>query len=167
MDSGAAIFGIIISSFIIVPIVMLGMYKRKREKRLVKAIFDLAASQQGTISQHDYWANSSIGIDQSNNKLYFVQDARLHNAVLMINLADVQKSRFINASRTIRSNESNIIVTDKLELGLSMLDKNSEEIILSFYDATKDSLTLAGELQLITKWNDLINTSISVISKRK
>ena len=58
-------------------------------------------------------------------------------------------------------------VVEKLGIGFLYHDKNKNEVVLEFYNADYDSLTLTGELQLAEKWCNLFNEKISEIAKQK
>ena len=65
-----------------------------------------------------------------------------------------------NSSRSINSKDGAYKVIDKLSLVFTPVDKDRSNISLEFYDADV-SMQLVGELQLIERWEKLINDRLA------
>lgn len=160
MNTSAIIFGIIVILIIVLPIVMLNTYRKKREKRLFQQLAQFAGNQHATVTLYEVWGTSAIGMDEAQNKLFFTKNIQGMEIFMVATLPEIEKCTINTITRMVRDNESNISVTDKLELVLRFIDKSKEDLILPIYNAKTDSLTLSGELQLIEKWNTIINKSL-------
>lgn len=140
---------------------------RKKEKKLLQGLTEIAESNNCKISRYELWNSSTIGIDDTSLMIFYTRKSKDIETSQQINLTETQKCRVINLSRTVSNKEGNFKVVDKLELAFSFQDKNRSEVVLEFYNADYDSLTLTGELQLVEKWCKLFNDKISEISKQK
>ena len=73
-----------------------------------------------------------------------------------VKLSEIKDCKVVDTSRSIKSKDGDIKVTDKLELVLSFKTPQKDDLVLVFYDGNTDSLTMTGELQIINKWNNLV-----------
>ena len=167
MDIGTSIIGIILILTCIIPFVIMNINSRKREKKLLHELFTFAERNNCKISQHELWNNSLIGIDETANVIFFTKKLKDNEISQQINLTEIQKCRVVNSSRTVNNKDGNFKVVDKLELAFTFHDKNKVEIIIAFYNADYDSLTLSGELLLAEKWCKIINDKISASRQKK
>lgn len=140
---------------------------RKKEKKLLQGLTEIAERNNCKLSRYELWNNSTIGIDDTSLMIFYTRKSKDIETSQQINLAETQKCRVINLSRTVRNKEGNFKVVEKLELAFSFQDINRGDVVLEFYNADYDSLTLTGELQLVEKWCKLFNDKISELSKQK
>jgi hypothetical protein len=159
MDSGAISLGIIILIFGIIAIIA-NINSKKKSKKLLQPLFDLAKEHHCNITQQSHWNNSTIGIDEAKGAIFFVRKAGEVEISRYILLADCQSCKLMNKSRNVKTNEGNYLAIDKLGLIFTGNDKSKEEITLEFYNADYDSLSLKGELQMAEKWNKIANEKI-------
>ena len=64
-----------------------------------------------------------------------------------------------------RPKEGSIKAFDRIDLVFSNKDKSKADVVVEFYNANTDRLTLSGELQLAEKWCTLINNKVASLSK--
>ncbi len=112
---------------------------------------------------YDIWYNTIIGADQDFRQLFFSKKVGEQELDQQILLAEVKNCQINQTSRTLSSPEGDQKITEKLELVFSFKNKDKADAVLVFYDAGTDSLTLAGELQLIQKWNKLVNDTLKTM----
>lgn len=167
MDLGATIVGIIIIIICIIPFALMSINSRKKEKKLLQGLTEIAESNNCKINRYELWNSSTIGIDDTSLMFFYTRKSEGIDISQHLNLSEIQKCRVISSSRTVSSKDGNFKVIEKLELVFSYKDKNRGEMALEFYNADYDSLTLTGELQLVEKWCNLFNDKISEISKQK
>ncbi|MBV6474386.1 MAG: hypothetical protein JPMHGGIA_02692 [Saprospiraceae bacterium] len=167
MDLGTTIVGIVIILICIIPFALMSINSRKKEKKLIQGLSDIANRNNCKISRHELWNNSIIGIDDTVLMIFFTRKSKDNETSQQINLTEIQKCRVINSSRTVSNKEGNFKVVEKLELAFSFQDKSKSEVVLEFYNADYDSLTLMGELQLVEKWCKIFNDKISEMTKQK
>lgn len=167
MDLGTSIVGLVIILICIIPFVIMSINNRKKEKTMLQGLFTFAERNNCKISQHELWNNSLIGIDETANVIFFTKKLKDNEISQQINLTEIQKCRVVNSSKTVNNKDDNFKVVDKLELAFIFNDKNKAEIIIEFYNADYDSLTLSGELLLVEKWCKIIRDRISATSRQK
>ncbi|RDB02726.1 hypothetical protein [Runella aurantiaca] len=160
MDLGASIVGMIVILICIIPFVLISINNRKKGEKLRQKLFGFAENSNFTISRFDSWHHSSIGIDDQNSIVFFTRTVNDQAFLRQINLSEIQKCRVI-ISRKTASNSGEI---ERLELAFTYHNKQKSEVILEFYNAAYDSLTLSGELQMVEKWGKIVNDKISVVT---
>jgi len=162
MKSGVLIMIVMVLLIFVVPSVWMYLSRKKDEKQLKKKLFNFAETSNCTISESDFWKNSGIGIDKSFHKLFYIRTTNSEENKKEIDLTKIYKCRVLNASRSMNTKNGNYITIDKLELIFTYRDKNKPETGLEFYNTTHDSLTLAGEVQLIEKWSQIVNADLAI-----
>lgn len=167
MDLGTLIIGIVFILICIIPFALMIINSRKKEKKQLNGLSDIAQKSKCKLSRYDFWHNSSIGIDDTAYMVFFTRKSKDIETSQQINLTEIKTCRVLNSTRTWSSNDGNNKVIDKLELAFSFHDNQKHEVALEFYNADYDSLTLSGELQLVEKWCGIMNDKISEISKSK
>lgn len=156
MDLISALIGIVSLAFFIVPIVYLQIMKKNGRKKFLNNFMLLGRQHQVNISQHDFWNHSyAIGLDETANKLFFLKTAANTEQKISINLSEVEKCKLVNKNRTIDNNK----IIDSLELVLTFRNPGMPEKTLEFYDR-EESMSVNEEVQLIEKWNTLINSRL-------
>jgi len=151
--------GMIVFIFVI-PSVWIYISNLKKEKQLKNKLFNLAATSSCAISEFDFWKNSAIGLDKNRHKIFYVRNIKSEEYKKEVDLSEIQKCRVINASRSLHSKNGNYTAIDKLELIFTFRDKNIPEVGLEFYNTTHDSLSLAGEVQLVEKWSGIVDMEL-------
>ncbi|AEE53159.1 hypothetical protein [Haliscomenobacter hydrossis] len=163
MDLGVTLTGVIIVLLCIIPFVVMSQNSKRKKQKKLQNLFDFAAKNQGNITQHDFWHKSSIGLDETNNTLFFIRTLQDKEITQVVKLEDMQKCQLINTNRIINDQDSQVKVIDKLELSFTPRDKQQAAIVLEFFKVESDSLTLTGELQLAEKWTNLANAQINAL----
>ena len=164
MDIGTAIIGAISIAIFASPFAITGLGRKKKEKKLMQALSNLAKQHNGTIHQHDFSGEFVIGIDETANYIYFFKNMKDKEVAHAINLASIQNCKVINKSSTINNKGHNYKVTELLELSLAALDKSKPDILLEFYNAD-ENYQINDELQLIEKWSKIINDRLKLNKK--
>ncbi|MEY4875083.1 MAG: hypothetical protein RL708_232 [Bacteroidota bacterium] len=167
MDLGTTITALVIVLICIAPFVVMSRSNKKREKRFLQSLSELAKKSNSTILQHDIWLNAAIGIDEATNMIFFTKKVTDIETAQQVALAEIQKCRVINTSKTVNNNGSNFKAIDKLELAFNYHDKNKAETLFEFYDANAVGSTLSGELQLVDKWCKIANDKIGTFAQKK
>lgn len=167
MDLGTTIIGIVFILICIIPFALMSIRSKKKKKKLLQGLFEIAEKNNCKISRYELWNNSTIGIDDTALMIFYTRKSKDIETSKQINLVEIQKCRVVNSSGTLGNKDGNLMVADKLELAFSFQDKSKNEVVLEFYNVNYDSLTLTGELQLIEKWCKIFNDKISEMSKQK
>lgn len=159
MDWGTFITGAIIIAVCVVPFILLANSGKKRKKQLLQTLNDLAEKRRGKIVQHDFWADSAIGLDQQANYLYFIRGGNGQDQVQEVNLADISLCKASNLGRTIGKKHGDYKVVEELELLLTPVEKGAPDISLEFYHHGTD-LQINWDVKLLDKWAKLINDQL-------
>lgn len=167
MDLGTAIVAIIIILICIAPFIYINSKNRKREKLLLQSITDAAGHHESKITRYDLWGNSVIGIDEKNFSVYYKRVKEEQEQMEHIQLSQIQKSCVTSTSRVVTEKDGSYKIPEKLDLTLTYHDRSRGELSLEFYNANHDSLILSGELQLVEKWNGILNDAITAHKGKK
>ena len=142
----------------IIPLILVVKNKGKKEKEFKSVIFGMAAKSNAHIDLYDRWNNTIIGMDNSNRKLFFFRKAGGNEVQHAVDLNDIETSSIVNTQHHVKKDNYN--VTQRLELALVSKDRG-KRILLEFYNADYDSLTIVDELQLAEKWSRNVNAIVS------
>jgi lipopolysaccharide export LptBFGC system permease protein LptF len=165
MDLGTIVISLVIIIICSAPFVIMSIKNSKKEKRMLQNLVDIAAQKNNRINLHELWNNSIIGMDSINATVFYARNIKDKEISQQINLAEVEKCRVINSSRTLSNKNGNFTIVDKLELGFLFQDKNKNEAKLEFYNTDYDSLTLSSEFQSVQKWCKIFNNKIFELVK--
>jgi len=166
MELRTTIVTLIILIICIAPFILMSRVNKNKGKRFLQLLSGLAGKNNTSIARHDIWHHKAIGINEAGSMIFFAKKGKESDLLQEVNIADIQRCRVINTSRTVRHNNGNINVIDKLELGFQYFDKNKGESVLEFYDAYADHATLSVELHLAEKWCKLVNEKIGTFNKQ-
>ena len=167
MESGSMIFLAVLVAVCVIPMLIISAKKKKKEKLFLQELFNLAEKSNCKIAEHEIWHNAEIGIDKSARKLFFIRKAGEDVISKTVDLAEMQKCRFVNTNRSVGNGSSTQVVIERLELIFTNQDRNKADEILAFYNSEYDSLTLRGEIQLAEKWNLVANSLIVPAAQKR
>jgi len=161
METGTLIMGAILIAICLMPFILLGLSRKKREKQLLHSLTNIAEKQNCQISYHENCRELIIGIDESNHYLFFFKHENEKGTDQYVHLTEIQNCKLVNKSRAINKKENNVMVIDKLELSFRPIDKNKNEFSWEFYNSEVSS-HLDDELQLLEKWVKIVNNQIQL-----
>ncbi len=156
MDIGSIILGIVVTAAISLPFAFMIRGQRKRTRRILNLLDELASKHNSKLGLHEVCGDLVIGLDENQNKLFFLRLLNDHQTEACIDLQDVQHCKLVNNSKVLYREKGNLNIIDKLSISFSSKTKGKSEESLLIYDAD-ESLQLSGELQLGEKWVSLIN----------
>ncbi len=165
MDSNTIVIGGIIVLFGITLYILNSRSKKKKEAQFLQPLSRLAEKDNCKISQYDIWNDSVIGIDETQNTVFAIRKKKEKETSIVVNLAEIFRCRVIEVSRTSGPKEGNAIAFDRIDLAFINKDKSKADVVVEFFDANTDRLTLTGELQLAEKWCVLVNNKLASIGK--
>ena len=149
----------------IILFVIINSNKKKKAKQYLLPLNELAENKNCTISRYDIWSDSVIGIDETQNIVFAIRKTKEKESSIEVNLAEIFRCRVAEVSRTSGPKEGSIKAFDRIDLVFSNKDKSKADVVVEFYNANTDRLTLSGELQLAEKWCTLINNKVASLSK--
>jgi hypothetical protein len=159
MDTTTILITVVVLILCALPIVLMQRNKTKKENAFKEKMVNLGGNGNTKIHQLDRWNNKGIGIDNDNHKLFFLFSKQDTDVQKVINLSEIRQCSLVKSHHT-GNNESSTGIK-KLELHLLSKEKSKPNVVLEFYDADHDSLTIREELQLAEKWSSIIESGIS------
>jgi len=161
MDLGSALTGTILLIVCIVPFVIISYNSKKKQKIMLLSLKKIAQQHNCQINKHEFCGNFVIGIDHAKNFIFFSKRANDNMVEQYVDLAEVRSCRVVNTSRTMKSQNGNCQVIEKLELVFFPVLKNKIETTLEFYN-DEVNMQLAGELQCIENWSKIVNNRLKI-----
>ena len=158
--------GLTVAAFV-VPLVLLTRGRKVKEKKFLQALTDMAGKSGNSISEHEYFNNTVIGIDKKSHFVFFIRKTNPGEASQEVDLKDVFRCRVLNTSNTVSQKTSTYTVIEKIQLVFAFKDKTRPETYLEFYNNDHDNLTVSGELQIAEKWARIINENIAKMPAKK
>lgn len=165
MDIQSAIIALSLILISVAPFYFMIRNNKKKANQFIQNLQDMASKNNLSITQHDVWNNAAIGTDRNMEMVFFVKKTKEGAIQQQIQLDDIQRTRVVNSSRSVTTNNGRFNVTDKIELAFSSYDRTKPEILLNFFDVSTDGLSVTKELRMAEKWSELINTKIGQFSR--
>lgn len=158
MDLGNILMWSIITLLCVVPFIVLSNNAKKKKQQDLKALLDFATSNDFSITQHDLWFKSAIGLDENKQAIVFVSS--LHGAPVArwVLLEEVQKCQINETSRMVGGQDLSSKVIDKFEL---VFTSNKGNTSFEFFNVNSGNLTPTIEYQLAEKWSKIANERIA------
>ncbi len=157
LDFGTLSIGILAVIICVLPFVVDYRSRKKKENNLLQPLKKFAQQQNAQISEYEVCKNFIIAIDKKENSFFFYKEEKDNIISQFIDLDTIQTCQVITAHKTMTNAKGNYKVVAKLEL--SFISNSKTERIIEFFDADI-SPQLNGEIQLIEKWNKLINKQL-------
>ncbi len=153
----AIALGILIS-----PLLLLSRNRKKREKKMLQLVADIAQKHKCKIAYHDFCGDFVIGFDDAKSYVFFYKKEDDKASEIFVNLADFQKCTIINIGKSVVNKLGNYKVIDLLALNFVPNSKTKHEIRFEFYNSEKNS-QISSELQLIEKWSKQLNDHLKTM----
>ncbi len=155
MDLGTAIIGAFFISLVFLPIVLMVLNGKKKEKKMLQLLHSAAHQQNGHVSKHELFGDFAIGIDDSMNLVFYVKQSGNTVLVESVNLAEIQSCKVLNSSKFYGEYKT----VEQLDLCLTGNAKNRIEIKLPFFAAGSNN-QIREELKSIENWSRTINDQL-------
>lgn len=157
MDKGTIVVTIVFIAIVTIPVILSGYAKQRKKKLLLHKINELADQKDCFITSHEFCSNFVIGFDEMAGFLFFYKKNENREISHSISIREFRNCRVLSSTREVSGNKDHSVIINKLELCFYPLVKTRQEEIIEFYNNEYDSLSLSGELQLIEKWEKMIN----------
>lgn len=165
MELGTTIVGIVIILLCTAPFIWLNIKRNKKEKELIDELFMFASKSNCTISEHEIWKNSLIGLDATNSKIFFIRTINNIKSYQHIDLKEIQTCELNNISRTVKYKDKDHKVIERIELEFMSVNQSDPKVYLEIYNADLDGLSLSGQLQIAEKWIIIFRSRIKDLKK--
>lgn len=164
MDTTTFIIGIIIILCAALPIILTNYFRKRREKLALQGIQELAKKSGEELDTYEIGMVFSIGMDKTLRYLYF---SRIGEPALQVQLSKVKYSTILNKSHDVKTAEGNHSVIDEIGIQIALKDESQQPIVLEFFNAEKDSISVDNESRVAEHWSRLINKQLGNTSSRK
>jgi len=159
MDTGSTLVGLFLLAVCIMPFIIIGINRKKREKKMLKSLVKMANLKDCHLLKHEISLNYAIGMDEKSKNVFFISLLNGQVNESSISLSTIRSSSVKTAHRTVGEKKNKYDVIDKIELVLMPHDKNKSDIFLEFYNADNNR-SLFNELQSAEKWSAQIKKNI-------
>lgn len=164
MDTTTLIIGIIIVLCAALPIIFTNYFRKRREKIALQGIQDLAKKTGEELETYEIGMVFSIGMDKSHHHLYF---SHIGEPAIQIQLSKVKYSTIINRTHEIKTAEGNHSVIDQIGIQIVLKDEEQKPVVLEFFNAEKDSISIDNESRVAELWSSQINKLAGNSASRK
>jgi hypothetical protein len=106
------------------------------------------------ISESEFWSCRYLGIDTIQRKVLFLDISETESLEQQLDLNNVKGFQILENKKVLTINDKKEILLERLDLEVTF--KNSERILLNFYDADQEPRQ-DFELQRIEKWKTILN----------
>jgi hypothetical protein len=166
MNLETIIFNTVLVVLCIIPFILMGRFQQKRKNQLLKLLTDLAVTQNCKITYKEFCGEIAIGLDESNNFLFFMRCKKAdigEDIIQFVDLTKVKYCKLINTSNAVKTKEGSNTIIERLALRFSPIDDNQNDIVLDFYNK-EEKWQLSGEFQLIEKWQNILKPRIKALA---
>ncbi len=116
MDLSSILGGLVLLLIGITPFALMHFNRSRKAQKMLKSLADLAAINNGSISNHDLWNNAAIGMDDSARIVYYTKKNGDIWMAKQIHLADIQNCRVVNSSSMVSTPNGQVPVIERLAL---------------------------------------------------
>ena len=156
MDLRTAFVGLIIIGICVIPFVMISYFRVKKEKKMVKSLSNIAKQQNCTIHISEICGEHVLGIDETNNFVFFFQQREENEITQFINLSEVVYCEVVKKIRSGSNEASNLSFIERVELVFTFTNKKRAPIKLEFFDE-EINIQIRQELLFAENWANYIN----------
>lgn len=160
METGYAIFGIVLIVACLLGIVLTNIIPNRKEGKLLQSLIDSANKHSCIISKHEICGDFIVGIDESKKYVFFFKKNKENSVESYVNLAEMKTCRINNLEKQFSSNNDNSSRIEKLELVFTPNSQSIPETSVEFFSIEHASM-INGELQLIENWRNIINAKLN------
>jgi len=160
MDSNTIVW-IVLLVLMILPLYWLFQSGSKTRKKLTATLVQLAKGKNSTLTKQDYCDKTIIGFCDQNQFLFYAESTQKGIVTKIVDLNQMKSCKIVTTDKdAIAANGKPTRVIDRLELSLAYINPETPNELLEFYNTANGSFALSGELQLIEKWEHLVNETI-------
>lgn len=157
MNITTIIIGLMLALLFLVPVVFLARASARAKKKYLKDLYDLAENNNCSLSEHDHWNNSAIGIDKEHRHLFYINRTTNNEQTQIIDLTEVRQCQVVNKSKNAGKKANYTPILERLGLVLNYLNKDNPDAWLDFYNSDFDSTIPEKEFKLAEKWSGIVN----------
>lgn len=153
MDLGTVVTAAIMLAVCVLPFVLMNQKKKKHIKHLKQTFNNFVNEHKQTIEVFETCGEVAIGFSTDSSHLFFVKE---HNTSTVKVCLDMKNISGVSIEKIFLNDSSSF---DKLGLTFNLKGNTLKLTQLIFFDCD-DKRQLDGELQLVEKWQQLIQATI-------
>lgn len=158
MDISLIIVDLIVMVSVFLPyFLFISVGKRERKRKSAK-IKQAIGNNSLNITQAENWGNTYIGLDTNRKKFLFLKITASECLEQLVDLNTLNGFQILEKRKGIKTKGKKELLLERLDL--EVLLKNSEPILLNFYDIDQ-MLQEDFELQRIQKWKAILIGQLS------
>lgn len=154
MDINSTLIGIIIIAICVLPIIILSINKKRKNRKNRQLLIDFAKEKGCIIHQYEVCGNYLIGLDEVKNFVFFKSEN-----IQFVDLSEIKNCTIRNFSKRVEGKSGSYSIPDSLSLCFIPNNKNRSEECFEFFNSDNNS-QLVGELQSIEKWHKIISQQL-------
>ena len=155
MDFESISMGLVIMALCALPFVFMGRANRKKRKQLLQSLNDFAHTLGTKPSCYEFERDYVIALSEENKHLLFFHQYENYATEVAVDLSKIRKCEGL----IIRNNQSdNLAPIEHLELML-VGKKAEDNVKIELYNL-EEHYQLGTELELMRKWEALINSKL-------
>ncbi|MBU2018498.1 MAG: hypothetical protein KJ941_02525 [Bacteroidetes bacterium] len=164
MEVGNLITGAVFLLICIIPFVIMNYKQGKREDKMLQILNDNAQLQNCKLSTHEYCGDFILGYDERKNFVFFLKQIKENSLVQFVDLSQIQSCEAVKRTRTVVSNNENIVLTEGVDLSFIPKERSLGEIKFELFndDINKQQ---SGELPFAEKWKKQLNERLKLENK--
>ncbi len=145
-------------ALVFVPYLIFILIGKREERNLKNTFLEEARKLRLRLDEKDKWNNNIIGLDKEKTTLLLVQKRRTGLLTEVIDLREVRACEVLQEVQTVRIEQRNEQILQKIDLQLKLYDGSFR--IIKLYDC-EETYTQDYELKHAEKWNNTINSFIA------
>ncbi len=153
METSNIILSVILTSFCLLPVVLIYFNRKKTARILKDKLYGLATELKCEIQEFERSQDIMIGIDRTNNFLFFVRRKVNEYSKEYIDLNGMKSCKVLNHYKPTPGVDKKI---EKLDLEFEPKLSSQQKKVITFYDED-ECFALNGEVPLINKWSQILN----------
>jgi hypothetical protein len=161
LNLGTIIVGIICTLICVIPFILMGRSKKKKEHEQLLLLTNIANQHGGSITQHEFCGNFGIAIDENKGFVYFNKNVKGAITEGFVDLNQITACKVNNISISFTENKETYHKINRLDLCFIPDNHTSKEIRWEFF-SLENNLQPYGEFQAAERWSKLINKQIQV-----
>jgi hypothetical protein len=161
IDLGTIIIGIICTAICVIPFIIMGINRKKKEQEKLQILQKIASQHNGQVNNHEFCGNFGIALDSLEGFAYFYSESQGVLTKEAIDLSQIKECSVLNTSISISKNNETQKVIEKLELCFKSANQSKGDVKWELYNR-QNKPQLYGEFQAAEKWSKLINEQLAV-----
>ncbi len=159
MDTTTTIIGLALLAIGVLPFVFLGRKRKKIEKKYMQTFLSFVEHNGCTVSKKEQDGNMIIGLDEHNNRLFFLSTNLNEYTPIVVDLNFVKSSTIVKTKKEGVHDDEGVYGIAKIELCFIPAKLNQQTINLEIFDAKKKA-EMSSEMLFAREWTKIINDHI-------